>query len=164
VRPTAIVLTLLVLTAACETSTEPGFFGIGGGGGTPVTAAEATGNWSLTLRRTTVVCNGGFLADLTVITAHLDVLADGTVNGATSTWQTSSTTTIVFPVTGRVTLSTGDTKLILTGGNGTQKGMELRGGVTASGTFSGTLQDPAAGLFPIFSGQECNYSAAGTKA
>jgi len=164
VRPTAIALTLLVLTAACETSTDPGLFGIGaGGGGSPVTAAEVTGDWSFAVRRTTVVCTAGSLADGTAITAHLDFRADGTVNGTTSTWQTSSAT-VVFPVTGGVTLTTGAISLILSGGNGTQTGMELRGSVNASGSFTGTLQDPASGLFPMFSGQECDYSASGTKA
>lgn len=161
-RPTAIALTLLVLTAACETSTDAGLFGIGGGAG-PVTAAEVTGNWSFTVRRTTAVCTGGSLANPTVLTAHLDVLTDGTVNGTTSFWQ-NPPTTVVFPLSGGVTLSTGALDLILSGGNGSGTGMELRGTVTASGSFTGTLQDPAAGLLPMFSGSLCSYSAAGTKA
>ena len=163
-RPIAIALTLLVLTAACETSTDPGLFGIGGGGGSPVTAAQATGNWSFTVNKTTALpCTPGVLADGTRLTMHLDVLADGTVNTSASSWQNPSSAA-VSPLSGSVTLTTGGTDLFLSGGTGTASGMELTGTISPTGTFTGTLHDPGGGFTPMFSGLGCAYSAAGTKA
>src|SRR5450759_2278411 len=87
VRPITLALTLLVLTAACENSTNPLLFGQGGGGGGAITQAQAAGDWSFTVTKTTTLaCTGGSLADGSRLTAHLDVLADGTVNGPTSLW------------------------------------------------------------------------------
>jgi hypothetical protein len=163
VRPTILALTLLVLTAACENSADPLLFGEGGGGGGAITQAQATGDWSFTVTKTTTLaCTGGSLADGSRLTAHLDVLADGTVNGPTSLWQ-HPPTTVVFPLSGRVTLTSGATDLTMSAG-GTTSGMELIGTLTSTGTFSGTLHDPAAGLSPMFSAGGCDYSAAGTKA
>jgi hypothetical protein len=164
VRPIALALTLLVLVTACENSKNPFLFGIGGGGGGAVTQTEASGNWSFTVRKTaTLPCTGGSLADGSVLTAHLDVLADGTVNTSTSSWQ-HPPTTVVFRLTGTVSLSTGAADLILSAGSGTGSGMELRGTITPTGTFTGTLSDPAAGLTPMFSAGGCEYSTSGTKA
>ncbi len=162
-RPTAIALTLLVLTAACETSTDPGLFGLGGGAGSPVTSAQVSGNWSFTVNHTTALpCTGGAIADGTVLTATVNVLTDGTVNGATSFWRTPSTAN--FPLGGSVTLSNGAADLFLSGGAGSASSMELIGTMSPTGTFTGTLHDPAAGFSPIFSASGCDYSAAGTKA
>ena len=163
-RPIALALTLLILLTACEDSKNPFLFGIGGGGGGAVTQAEASGNWSLTVRKTaTLPCTGGSLADGSALTAHLDVLADGTVNTSTSSWQ-HPPATVVFRLTGTVSLSTGAADLILSAGSGTGSGMELRGTITPTGTFTGTLSDPAAGLTPMFSAGGCEYSTSGTKA
>jgi hypothetical protein len=162
VRPTAIALTLLFLTAACETSTDP-FFGSGGGAGSPVTAAEVSGNWSFTVNHnTTFPCTGGSIPDGTVLTATVNVLTDGTVNGASSFWRTPATSN--FPLSGSVLLSSGAADLFLSGGNGTGSSMELIGTMSPTGSFAGTLHDPAAGFSPIFSASGCDYSAAGTKA
>jgi hypothetical protein len=163
VRPLTLALTLLVLITACENSADPLLFGLGGGGGA-VTQAEAAGDWSFTVTKTTALaCTGGSLADGSRLTAHLDVLADGTVNGASSFWQ-HPPTTVVFPLSGRVTLTSGATDLTMSAGSGSTSGMELIGTITPAGTFSGTLHDPAAGLSPMFSAGGCDYSAAGTKA
>ena len=161
-RPIAIALTLLVLTAACETSTDP-FFGTGGGAGSPVTAAEVSGNWSFTVNHnTTFPCTGGSIPDGTVLTATVNVLTDGTVNGASSFWRTPATSN--FPLSGSVSLSIGVADLFLSGGNGTGSSMELIGTMSPTGSFTGTLHDPAAGFSPIFSASGCDYAAAGTKA
>ena len=163
-RPITLALTLLVLTAACENSTDPLLFGQGGGGGGAITQAQAAGDWSFTVTKTTTLaCTGGSLADGSRLTAHLDVLADGTVNGPTSLWQ-HPPTTVVFPLSGSVTLTSGATDLTMSAGSGSSSGMELIGTITPTGTFSGTLHDPAAGLSPMFSAGGCDYSAAGTKA
>ena len=163
-RPIALALTLLVLATACENSKDPFLFGLGGGGGGAVTQTQASGNWSLTVRKTTTLaCSGGSLADGSVLTAHLDVLADGTVNTSTSNWQ-HPPTTVVFPLSGTVSLSTGATDLFLSAGSGTGSGMELRGTITSTGTLTGTLTDPGAGLSPMFSAGGCEYSTSGTKA
>ena len=144
-RPIALALTLLVLTAACETSTDPLLFGIGGTGGGAVTQTQATGDWSFTVRKTsTLACTGGLLADGSLLTAHFDVLADGTINTSTSSWQ-NPPTAVVFPLSGAVALSDGSADLIFSAGSGSGSGMELRGTITPTGTFTGTLTDPAAG-------------------
>ena len=102
-RHIAICLTLSVLAAACENSADR-LIGIGGTGGGAVTQAQAAGDWSFTLRKTTTLpCSGGSLADGQVITAHLDVLSDGTVTASTSSWQNPPTTT-VRPISGLVRL------------------------------------------------------------
>ena len=163
-RPIALTLTLFVMATACEQSTDPFLFGIGGGGGGAVTQAQATGDWSFTVRQTsTLPCTGGSLADGTVLTAHLDVLTDGTLNTSTSTWQSPSAST-VFPLTGAVTLGTGAADLTFSGGSASGSGMELRGTISPTGTFTGTLTDPGAGLTPMFSAGGCEYSTSGTKA
>lgn len=163
-RPIALALILLAIATACENSKDPFLFGIGGGGGGAVTQAQASGTWSFTVRKTTTLpCTGGSLADGTALTAHLDILADGTANTSTSNWQ-NPPATVVFPVRGTVSLSTGAADLIFSGGSGSGSGMELRGTIAPAGTFTGTLTDPGAGLTPMFSAGGCEYSTSGTKA
>jgi hypothetical protein len=162
-RPIALTLTLLAIATACENSTNPFLFGIGGGGGGPVTQAQATGDWSFTLRRTgTLPCTGGALADGSVLTAHVDVLTDGTLNTSTSSWR-NPPATVVFALRGAVALSNGAADLIFSG-SGSGSGMELRGTISPTGTFTGTLTDPGAGLTTVFSAGGCEYSTSGTKA
>ena len=163
-RPLALTLILLAIATACENSTDPFLFGIGGGGGGAVTQAQATGDWSFSVRKTsTLPCTGGSLTDGSVLTAHLDALTDGTLNASTSSWQ-NPPGTVVFPLTGNVSLSTGAVDLIFSGGSGSGSGMELRGTIAPTGTFTGTLTDPGAGLTPMFSAGGCEYSTSGTKA
>lgn len=160
-RPISIALTLLVLIAACENSNDPFLFGQGGGGGGAVSQAQITGNWSFTINKTaTLPCTGGSLSDGTRVSAHIDVLADGTLTSA-STW-TNPSSGAVSPLTGRVTTASGVTDLTLSGG--ASSGMELTGTMSPSGTFNGTLHDPQAGLTPMFSAGGCEYATAGTKA
>jgi hypothetical protein len=160
VRPITLTLTLLAIATACENSTDPFLFGIGGGGGGAVTQAQAT----FTVRKTgTLPCTGGSLADGSVLTAHVDVLTDGTLNTSTSSWQ-NPPAAVVFPLTGAVALSTGATDLVFSGGSASRSGMELRGTIGPTGTFTGTLTDPGAGLTPMFSAGGCEYSTSGTKA
>lgn len=161
-RPTILALTLLVLTAACENSADPLLFGQDGGGGGAITQAQATGDWSFTLTKTTTLpCTVVSLADGSRLTAHLDVLADGTVNSAASSWQNGS---VVFPLSGSVRLSDGITSLILRSGTGSTSGMQLNVTITLTGTFIGRLTDPASGLLPMFSTGGCEYSTVGSKA
>jgi hypothetical protein len=155
-------LTVAVLATACETSVDS-LIGTGGNGGGAVTQAQATGNWSFTVRKTTTLpCTGGSLADGQILTAHLDVLTDGTVNGATSSWQNPPSG--FFPLSGLVRFSDGSTDLTFSAGTGTGSAMELLGTISASNTFTGTLTDPAPGFSPMFSAGGCQYSTAGTKA
>jgi hypothetical protein len=160
VRPTLLCLTLLA-TVACENATST-LTGLGGAGGGAITQTQATGNWSFTVRKTTTLpCSSGSLADNHVLTAHLNFLADGTLTS--STWQNPPNTS-ALSVTGTVRLSDGSTDLILGGGTGTTTRMELRGTMTATSTFTGTLTDPAPGFSPMFSVGGCEYSTSGTKA
>jgi len=152
VRSIVLGLALLASVAACETSTDP-FFGFGATG---VTAGQVTGNWTFTLHPTSG-CATGSLPDGQVLTAHLDVIADGTVTSGTSTWQTSSA---AGSVSGSINLSSGVTTTVaLTATTGSA--MELAGTFTATGSFSGTLGDPRAGSFPVF--PACNYTTTATK-
>ena len=161
-RPIAFFFTVLVCSAGCENSTDLiGFGGTGGGGA--VTQAQASGNWSFTVRKTaTLPCSGGSLADGQVLTAHMDILTDGTVSTATSTWQ-NPPSTVVRPLTGSVRLTDGFSDLIFSAGAGSGAGMELRGTLSPAGAFSGTLTDPAPGLSPMFSVGGCEYTTSGTK-
>ena len=162
-RPIAICLTLLLLSVACENSTDP-LIGIGGTGGGAITQAQAAGNWSFTVSKTVALpCSGGALPDGQVITANLDVLADGTVRTATSSWQ-NPPTAVIRPISGLVRLSDGFTDLILTASSGSASAMELRGTMTATSTFTGTLTDPAPGSSPVFGTGGCQYTTTGTKA
>jgi hypothetical protein len=162
VRPIALAMTMIVLLAGCETSTDPFLFGIGGTGGGAITQTQATGDWSFTVTKTATACSTGALADGSVLTAHLDVGTDGTVNSSTSSWRSPSG--IVFPLSGVVGLSDGHTDLHLSGGSGSGTGMELIGTTSATSTFTGTLSDPDPGLFPMFGSGVCQYNTAGTKA
>jgi hypothetical protein len=156
VRSIAIALSLVVLTAGCEQSTDPFLFGIGGSGG--LTQAQATGNWSFVVTQSALACASGSLANGQAITTHLDVLTDGTLSTA-SFWQ-SPVSTAALSVTGKVTLGTGVTDLFLSSSAGGT--MELNGTMTSTGTFTGTLTDPGAGfLTPVFSA--CVYTTTGTK-
>ena len=154
-RSTILCLTLIVGVAACENSTDP-FIGFGGSGGT-ITQAQATGNWSFTVHPQSG-CASGSLADNQVLTAHLDVAADGTVNSSTSFWQVSSPF-VTGAVSGAVDLPNGRPTLSLGASAGTA--MELTGIMTAAGTFSGTLGDPDPGFFFVFA--VCTYTTTGTK-
>jgi hypothetical protein len=158
VRPILFCLTLLLSVAACETSTDP-FIGFGGTPG--ISQAQATGNWSFTVQQTsTLGCTTGSLANGQVLTASLDVLADGTLATATSIWQ-NPPTTVVRPLSGSINLSTGFTDLFMASSAGSSAAMELRGTMTSVGSFSGTLTDPAPGSFQVFGA--CSYTATGNK-
>ena len=153
---------LTVVAAACENSADP-FIGLTGGGGGAITQTQAAGDWSFTLRKTaTLPCTGGSLPDNQVLTAHVDVLADGRLSATTSSWATSPAGS-VGPLTGTVRLSDGFSDLILSASSGSAAAMELRGTITSVGTFTGTLTDPAPGFSPMFSVGGCEYTASGTK-
>jgi hypothetical protein len=145
VRKIVLCLTLLVSVAACETSTDP-FIGFGGTPG--LTQAQATGNWSFTVQRTsTLGCTTGSLADGQVLTASLDVLADGSL-ATTSFWQ-NPPTTLVRPLSGAVSLTTGIADLFMSASSGSSAAMELQGTMTSAGSFTGTLTDPAPGSLQV---------------
>ncbi len=160
IRVVAGCLALVVVAASCETSTDP-LLGFPGGGGGAVTQAQASGTWSLTLTKTTTLaCASGALADGSVITVNLTVLSDGTA-ATTSSWRSPSSGALL-PLSGSVRLADGVTDLILSSGGST--GMELRGTVSSTGTFSGTITDPAPGFTPVYGTGGCEYSAPGAKA
>lgn len=163
-RPLTLVLTLLALTSACENTNDPFLFGQGGGGGGAITQAQASGDWTFTVTKTSLFpCTVGAFADGTRLTAHLDVLTDGTLS-SNSSWQNPSNATTVLPLSGSVTFSTGSTDLIFSGGGSIPSGMELRGTISPTGAITGTLTDPAAGLLVGIGGSACEYSTAGAKA
>jgi len=108
----------------------------------------------------TLGCTSGSLANGQVLTATLDVLADGTLAPATSFWQ-NPPTTVVRPLTGSSILTSGFTDLFMAAASGSSAAMELRGTMTSVGSFSGTLTDPAPGSFQVFGA--CSYTATGSK-
>jgi hypothetical protein len=159
VRHIAVCLILLISVAACENSTDP-FIGFGGGAGA-LTAAQATGNWSFTVQRTTNLPCTGALASGQLITGRLDVLSDCSV-ASTSSWQNPLSGSI-NQLAGTISLTNG--AIDLTFGATTGAAMELfPGTMSSSGTISGaTLTDPAAGLSQVFGSNGCQYTVTATK-
>jgi hypothetical protein len=159
IRLVASCLVVIAVSAACENSTDP-LLGFPGGGGGAVTQAQASGNWSLTLSKTTTLgCTGAVLADGSVLTMTLSIQSDGSAAN-TSTWRSPSSGAIL-PLSGSVSFTDGVTDMILTSGGST--GMELRGTMSSTGTFSGTITDPAPGFTPVYGTGGCEYSAPGSK-
>ena len=159
-------MAMTALLGGCEASTDP-LDGVGGGppGSGAITQAQATGDWTFTLDRTSASCSAGSLPDNQVLVAHLDVISNGgntgSLLGTTSGWSAFPSTT-VRGLDGTLRFNDGFGNLILRGtANGT--GMELRGTFTSTGSFSGTVSDPAAGLLPVFGSGACSYNAAGVK-
>ncbi len=159
------IVALTALVIGCESSTDPiGGIGGPGGGGGAITQAQASGDWSFTLRRTTTLsCTGGSLPDNQVIFARLDVINTGTLSTSTSTWLASPSAT-VRALAGTLRFNDGFANLSLyASATNISSGMELRGTLTAAGGFTGTVTDPAPGLTPLFSGNGCEYTATGVK-
>lgn len=156
----ALSLTVFLLLAACENSADP-LSGFLGGGGS-LTQTQASGNWSFTLTKTTTLACTGALADQ-VVTAHLDVQTDGTLIGTTSTWQ-NPLSTAAEPLTGSVRLSDGFSDLIFRDpAVASNAAMEFRGTMTANGSLTGTLTDPAPGFSQVFGTDGCQYTVTGSK-
>lgn len=163
-RRTIPWLTLVALLAACENATDP-LGGILNGGGGAITPAQATGNWSFTVKKTTTLpCSSAPLADGQVITAHLDVLSDGTLSTTTSTWR-NPISGAVDPLSGAVGLADGITSLTFAAPDvSSTAGMELRGTLTSAGAFTGgRLTDPAPGFSQVFGTGGCEYTATGVR-
>jgi hypothetical protein len=158
VRRIFLCLTLAVLTA-CESTTDP-FGGVITGGGGAVTAAQASGNWSFTVQRTTTFpCTSALISGQTIAT-FIDVLSDGTLN-STSSWA-NPISGAVEAMDGKVTLSNGRVDFTLSVTSNTA--MELTGTMSSAGTLSaGTLQDPFSGAFQVFGTDGCHYTVSGVK-
>jgi len=158
-RSVIFSIALVAAAAGCESSSDP-ILGVGGGGGA-LTAAEASGDWSITVTKTTNLPCSGALASGQVITAHLSVLADGSVT-TPSTWR-SPTSGAIQTLAGSVNLSSG--AVDLTFGSSVGTAMELfPGTMTSSGTIVGaTLTDPAPGSAQVFGTNGCQYTATGSK-
>lgn len=160
------IAALAAVITGCDATTDPiGGVGGPGTGGGAITQVQASGDWSLTLRRTTTLsCTGGSLPDNQILLMRLDVINNGTLTTATSTWRASPSAT-VRALAGTVNFSTGLTNLTLyASATNTSSGMALSGTLTAAGSFTGgTVTDPDAGLTPVFSGNGCQYTATGVK-
>lgn len=159
-RSLIISVAVLVATAGCEASSDP-LLGVGGGGGV-LTADQASGDWAITVTRTTNLPCSGALASGQVITAHLSVLADGTIT-TPSTWR-NPLTGAVQTLGGSVNLTTGAIEG-LTFGSSVGAAMEMfPGSMTSAGTIVGaTITDPAPGSSQVFGTSGCQYTATGTK-
>jgi hypothetical protein len=150
---------MMMALTACETSTDP-LDGIINGGGS-ITPAEASGNWTFTLQRTTNFPCSGALASGQSLPVFLDVLNDGSV-GNTSSWQ-NPVSGAVQAVSGSVGLSNGAMQLTFDAGGG--RAMELTSGtMTAAGAITGgTISDPSAGFAQVFGTDACQYSVTAIK-
>jgi len=158
VRRILLCLTLVVVVA-CESTTDP-FGGVITGGGGAITAAQASGNWSFTLQRTTTFPCTSALANGQTITTHVDVLSSGALN-TTSSW-VNPVSPVIEPMDGAVSLSNGIVDFTLS--INTSTAMELTGTMSSGGTFStGTLRDPAPGFFQVFGSDGCQYTVSGVK-
>ncbi|MFL5465196.1 MAG: hypothetical protein ACJ8AC_14310 [Gemmatimonadaceae bacterium] len=161
-RMRLVILCLIIpIVTACETSTDA-IIGFPDGGGGAITAVQASGNWSITLQRTTNLPCTGALASGQVINAHLDVLSDGTVSSSTSTW-VNPISGAPQSLSGAITLSNGVTDLRFVGSG--SAAMELfPGTMTAAGSITGaTITDPGAGSSQLFGTNGCQYTATAIK-
>ncbi len=150
---------ILVVVAACEGTTDP-FGGIITGGGGAITAAQASGNWSFTLQRTTTFPCTSALANGQVIGTRVDVLSDGSLN-TTSSWL-DPIAGVVEPMGGAVSLTNG--LVVFTLSVSSSRAMELTGTMSSAGTFTaGTLRDPAPGFFQVYGTDGCQYTVSGLK-
>ena len=109
VKRNALWLSMILVFAACETSTDPlGGLIVGGGS---LTAAQATGNWLFAVQvNTTFPACSNPLTNGQTISANLIVQSDGTVAG--STWTNPISGTASQPLSGLVTLSSGSSDLL----------------------------------------------------
>ena len=158
-RPLILSFAILAATAGCETSTDP-IIGEGGGGGA-LTTANVNGDWSFTVQRTSAfACTSG-LASGSVISARIEVLANGQLT-TPSNWQNPNTGGIQ-PLSGTVNMATGAIDLVF--GSAVNTAMELfPGTLNANGTITGgTLTDPAAGFSQVFGTGGCQYTATASK-
>ncbi|MGH9419186.1 MAG: hypothetical protein ACRD3J_04370 [Thermoanaerobaculia bacterium] len=153
-----LCLTLAVFTA-CESTTDP-FGGIIEGGGGAITAAQASGNWTFTVQRTTTFPCTAALTSGQSIATNIAVLSDGSLS-TTSSWA-NPVSSGVEALDGVVSLSNGLVDFMLS--VNTSTAMELTGTMSSAGTFSvGTLRDPAPGSFQVFGSDGCQYTATGVK-
>jgi hypothetical protein len=160
VKRAALLLCMISLITACETSTDP-LDGIIIGGGGAITPAQASGSWTFTLQRTSNFPCTGALASGQGIPAFIDVATDGTLSTASS-WQ-NPISGAVQPLSGTVGLSNG--ALRLTFGASAGSAMELTSGtMTSSGTVTtATITDPSAGFTQVFGSDACQYTASAIK-
>jgi len=166
VRQKLLTAFLVASLVACETSTEASF-GTGGGTLPPalgLTAAQASGAWSFTLRRTSngFDCPNGGLLEGQVLTTQMVVGSDGVLS-VNSLWQ-NPPSTLVRPLSGQVRLPDGLTDILFrAGGTNASAAMRLQGAMASTGTFTGTMTDPAPGFNPVFSISGCFYNVTGTR-
>jgi hypothetical protein len=161
VKRSLLLVSALVVVAACETSTDP-LDGIINGGGGAISPDEATGTWTFTLQRTTTFPCTGALASGQSITAFFDVLADGTLS-STSSWQ-NPISSVAEPLSGTVGLTNGALRLTFDATSGAAMDLST-GTMNASGTVTAaTITDPAPGSFQVFGSDACQYSATAVKA
>jgi len=158
-RPFILSIAILAATAGCETSTDP-IIGEGGGGGA-LTTANVNGTWSFTLQRTSAFACTSALASGSVISARIEVLANGQLT-TPSNW-TNPNTGGIQTLSGTVNMTTGALDLIF--GAAVNTAMELfPGTMNASGTITGaTITDPAAGFSQVYGTGGCQYTATASK-
>lgn len=157
-RRISLCLTLALLTA-CESTTDP-FGGFIEGGGGAITAAQASGNWSFTVQRTTTFpCTSALTSGQTIAT-HVDVLSDGSLSSSSS-WA-NPLSSAVEPLAGALNLTNGLVDFTLS--LNSSSAMELTGTMSSAGAFTaGTLRDPAPGSFQVFGTDGCQYTVTGIK-
>lgn len=127
-----------------------------------VTAAQASGAWTFTLTPISGSCAGGGLPAVSTFQATLDFGADGKIVSEGSFWKRTSTSA-AGQLTGSVQLTTGLASLTFLGST-SAVGAQLTGAMSAAGSFTGQLKDPATGLAALFAGAPCEYNVTGARA
>lgn len=124
-----------------------------------VSLSEVNGLWVLPFTKTSNCASFGSVAGGTVYLAL--AIPPGGTNSTSSQWGFSSNT-INRVATGSVILATGQITQILIHSNGAAAS-RLTGTISASGSFTGSLIDPAPGWQPQITISGCEYSVTGSK-
>ncbi len=156
----AVCVSLIALTAmACGVSED--LLRAKPGPPVVVTPAQASGVWTFTLTSVSGVCAGGGLPAGSTFQATLNFGPDGKIVTEGSFWKRTSTSP-PGQLTGSLQVTTGLTDLTFLGSTAAA-GAQLTGMLTASGSFTGQLKDPASGLSSLFTGAPCQYNATGVR-
>ena len=149
-RSVAVVLFAIALAAGAGCSSSSGPKDV-------VSLAQVNGLWVLPFTRTANCVVAGSVSGGTLY-AQMTFQSDG-ASSSDHRWGFTSTT-VSRIATGSVALATGHLELTLISGSAASL---LSGNVSATGTFTGTIFDPAPGHQPVLSLSGCEYSATGSK-
>jgi hypothetical protein len=141
-------ITAVVVVAACSSSSGPK---------DAVSLTEVNGAWVLPFTRSASCVAAGSVSGGKVYIQM--AFQPGGASSSDHRWGYTSTT-VDRIATGSVSLATGHMELTLVSGSAASL---LSGNVTAAGTFTGTIFDPAPGHQPALSLGSCEFTVTGSK-